>query len=131
LIRLQLPALVRRMELARLGRAFTPSLPEEADEEQAVEAARRFLENSTGYLLLVDDAVDMDELWMDPAGRQAGNVYFTSGACAGGLQRATRGTAPADDAAGHDGRDAAYVAGAAQPRLSAVFRAEPRRVISS
>ncbi len=36
-----------RMELARLGRAFTPSLAEEAGEEQAVEAARRFLASTT------------------------------------------------------------------------------------
>ena len=52
-----------RMELARLGRAFTPSLPEQCDEAQAVEAARRFLASSTGYVLLLDDAVDMDEVW--------------------------------------------------------------------
>ncbi len=71
-----------RMELARLGRAFTPSLPEECDEEQAVEAERRFFASTTGYVLLVDDAMDLDELWpllpSGPAGRQLGHVLITT-----------------------------------------------------
>jgi tetratricopeptide (TPR) repeat protein len=70
-----------RMELARLGRNFTPGLPEQADEAQAFEAARRFL-SITGYVLFVDDAVDLDELWsllpIDSAGGQAGHVIFTT-----------------------------------------------------
>jgi tetratricopeptide (TPR) repeat protein len=71
-----------RIELARLGRAFTPTLPEQSDEEQAAEAALHFFASTTGYVLLVDDAEDIDELWTllprDPTGRQAGHVLFTT-----------------------------------------------------
>jgi tetratricopeptide (TPR) repeat protein len=71
-----------RLELARHGRAFTPSLSEQADEEQAVDAALSFFASITGYVLLVDDAVDIAELWPllpgDASGRQTGHILFTT-----------------------------------------------------
>ena len=72
-----------RLELVRLARMHAKGLPPDAEEEQLVQAARQFLAESGGKLLLiVDDVTDAQEivplLPEDSEGDPVGCVLMTS-----------------------------------------------------
>ena len=71
-----------RLELARLGHALTAGAAGEAmDENTAVGAFHKYLESTSGWLLLVDDAAELEgitSLLPNKHGDPVGHIIFTS-----------------------------------------------------
>ena len=70
-----------RLELSRIARAHVQGLTDDADEEELVEAARRFLAKRKGqWLLLVDDVTEniIDLLPSEDDGQLIGHVIITA-----------------------------------------------------